>query len=104
MCVLSSPSFPIQGLISIQLFAGRPSLKKLALWADDAEFADPLTSATGRKQFSAQWYGLQSAFSSIERLHYQVTGNGNPITMDLSTKYKVKGLGKFKLFSPQIIQ
>jgi len=38
-------------------------------------------------------YGLQSAFSEIERLSHEVTGNGNPITMNLSTRYKVKGVG-----------
>jgi hypothetical protein len=78
----------------LDLFAGRPSLKKLQLWADDAKFQDPLTHAEGRKQYEAQWYGLQTAFSEIERLHHSVTSAGNPITMDLKTRYKVKGIGK----------
>nr|OQO09809.1 hypothetical protein B0A51_17985 [Rachicladosporium sp. CCFEE 5018] len=47
----------------LDLFAGRPSLAKLQLWTDDAEFHDPITIAQGRKQFEAQWYGLQTAFS-----------------------------------------
>lgn len=80
-------------LTQTQLFAGRPSLDKLALWTDDATFADPLTDANGRTQFAAQWYGLATVFSEIERQHYTVTGSGNPITMDLTTRYKLKGLG-----------
>lgn len=76
----------------LDLFAGRPSLPKLALWRDDATFADPLTIATGRDRFAAQWYGLQSAFSEIERLSHQVTDAGNPILMDLRTRYVVKGI------------
>lgn len=66
-------------LTFFQLFAGRPSLKKLQLWADDGTFEDPITKAVGRKQFEPQWYGLQSAFSEIERLHHEVTSAGNPI-------------------------
>jgi hypothetical protein len=76
-----------------QLFAGKPTLKKLQLWTDDATFADPLTKAEGRKQYEAQWYGLKAAFSEIEQLHQSVTSSGNPITMDLKTRYKVKGIG-----------
>ncbi|EMC98487.1 hypothetical protein BAUCODRAFT_66485 [Baudoinia panamericana UAMH 10762] len=78
----------------LDLFAGRPSLAKLALWKDDAVFTDPLTIAEGRKQYSAQWYGLQTAFSEIERLGHEVKSNGNPITMDLDTRYVIKGIGK----------
>lgn len=52
----------------LDLFAGRPSLKKLSLWTDDAVFNDPLTQAEGRKQFAAQWYGLEAAFSEIVSL------------------------------------
>ena len=28
-----------------------------------------------------------------ERLHHQVTSAGNPISMDLKTRYKIKGIG-----------
>ncbi|KAI9761765.1 MAG: hypothetical protein M4579_000859 [Chaenotheca gracillima] len=80
--------------VVLDLFAGRPSLKKLGLWNDDAVFEDPITVARGRKQYEPQWYGLETAFSEIERLGYQVTSSGNPISMDLKTRYKVKGLGK----------
>lgn len=78
----------------LDLFAGRPSLEKLAFWRDDATFHDPLTIAKGRDQYSAQWYGLQQAFSEINRLNHQVKDAGNPILMDLRTKYVIKGLGK----------
>ncbi|TVY31980.1 hypothetical protein LSUB1_G008158 [Lachnellula subtilissima] len=78
----------------LDLFAGRPSLKKLQLWTDDASFNDPITKAEGRKQYEAQWYGLQTAFSEIEQLHHSVTSAGNPISMNLKTRYQIKGLGK----------
>jgi len=78
----------------LDLFAGRPSLSKLSLWRDDATFTDPLTIAEGRDKFAAQWYGLQQAFSEIERLNHQVKDAGNPILMDLRTKYVIKGIGK----------
>lgn len=38
-------------------------------------------------------YGLQTAFSEIERLSHEVTSSGNPITMNLKTRYVVKGIG-----------
>lgn len=41
-----------------------------------------------------QRYGLQVAFSEIERLSHEVTSSGNPIEMDLRTRYVVKGLNK----------
>jgi len=88
---LSSQQKVIVGSV-LDLFAGRPSLKKLQLWKDDGVFADPITKAEGRKQYEAQWYGLQTAFSQIERLSYSVTSAGNPITMNLSTRYVVKGI------------
>jgi len=83
----------------LDLFKGKPTLKKLQLWADDASFNDNITKAEGRKQYEAQWYGLQTAFSEIEQIHHSVTSTGNPITMDLKTRYKIKGIG-----SEQIIE
>lgn len=78
----------------LDLFAGKPSLPKLALWRDDATFTDPITVAQGRDRYAAQWYGLQQAFSEIERLHHEVTDAGNPILMDLKTRYVIKGINK----------
>ncbi|KAL6158769.1 hypothetical protein ACJBU6_02869 [Exserohilum turcicum] len=86
----------------LDLFAGRPSLKKLALWRDDATFTDPLTIATGRSKYAAQWYGLKAAFSEIERQHYEVKDAGNPILMDLKTRYVVKGLGKEQVIQSEV--
>ncbi|KAI9838338.1 MAG: hypothetical protein M1819_005606 [Sarea resinae] len=86
----------------LDLFAGRPSLKKLSLWDDNATFEDPITNAQGRKQYEPQWYGLQTAFSEIERLHHEVTNAGNPIAMDLKTRYKVKGLGTEKVIDSKV--
>jgi hypothetical protein len=78
----------------LDLFAGKPSLSKLQLWSDDAVFEDPLTVAKGRKQYEAQWYGLVAAFSEIEPIQHSVKSAGNPIAIDMKTRYKVKGIGK----------
>ena len=86
----------------LDLFAGRPSLRKLSLWQDNATFSDPLTIAEGRKQYAPQWYGLAAAFSNIERLGGQVTSGGNPIEMDLKTRYTVKGLGSQQTIDSKI--
>lgn len=86
----------------LDLFAGRPSLKKLALWDDNGVFEDNITIATGRKQFEPQWYGLQAAFSEIERLHHEVVSAGNPIGMDLKTRYVTKGISKEQTISSRI--
>lgn len=109
-----------------KLFAGKPSLKKLRLWHDEATFEDPLTKAVGRKQFEPQWvcvefsflksetsvwnlersnykqYGLQAAFSEIERLHHEVIDGGNPIVLDLKTRYVVKGIGKEQTIASKV--
>ncbi|KAA6414394.1 MAG: hypothetical protein FRX48_01143 [Lasallia pustulata] len=87
----------------LDLFAGRPSLKKLRLWADDGVFEDPITKAEGRKQYEPQWYGLQTAFSEIERLSHEVTDAGNPIAMDLKTRYVLKGIGKEQTIASKIL-
>ena len=83
-----SPPQQLLACSVLDLFAGHPSKRKLTLWADDASFHDPLTNATGRKQFEAQWYGLKAAFSEIERLGLEVRGAGNPIELGLKTRYK----------------
>jgi hypothetical protein len=77
-----------------QLFAGRPSKQKLSLWEDNATFEDPLAIAEGRTRYEPQWYGLAKAFSEIERLHHEVTSSGNPIEMDLKTRYVIAGIQK----------
>lgn len=47
-------------------------------------------------------YGLQSLFSEIERLHHQVTSSGNPIELDLKSRYVVKGLGKEQIINSKV--
>lgn len=86
----------------LDLFAGRPSLAKLQLWKDDAEFVDPLCIAKGREQFQAQWYGLQSAFEEIERKSHQIIDGGNPIRLDMVSRYVVKGIGKEQIIDSRV--
>ncbi|KAG4410601.1 hypothetical protein IFR04_016266, partial [Cadophora malorum] len=86
----------------LDLFKGLPTHKKMSLWTDTATFADPLTKAQGRKQYEAQWWGLKAAFSEIEQQHQLITSAGNPITMDLKTRYKVKGIGAEKVIESVI--
>ena len=42
-------------------------------------------------------------FSTIERLHHSVTSAGNPIEMDLKTRYVVKGVGTEKVIDSKIV-
>jgi hypothetical protein len=106
-----------------QLFKGLPSLQKLQLWTvrllpsskssynqakipccpqDEATFSDPITKAEGRKQYSAQWYGLRAAFSEIEQLSQTVTSDKNPMVIDLKTRYKLAGIGSEKIMESQV--
>ena len=62
----------------------------------------PPHSQSSAEQTTILQYGLQTAFSEIERLSHQVTSSGNPITMDLKTRYVVKGLGKEQTISSVI--
>ena len=48
-------------------------------------------------------YGLQAVFSEVERLHHSVTSAGNPIEMDLKTRYVLKGIGKEQLIESKIL-
>lgn len=50
-----------------------------------------------------QQYGLQTAFSEIERLHFEVTDGGNPIGLDLRTRYVVKGIGKEQTIDSKVL-
>jgi hypothetical protein len=95
---LSAPQSAILCSI-LDLFSGHPTKRILTLWKEDASFHDPLTNATGRTQFEAQWYGLKAAFSDIQRLSCTTVSAGNPMEMELKTMYKVKGIG-----SEQVVQ
>ncbi|KAI9865753.1 MAG: hypothetical protein M1824_000013 [Vezdaea acicularis] len=76
------------------LFAGYPSHAKLSLWKDDASFEDPITIAKGRDKYNAQWWGLAEVFSKIDPSNRVVTSSGNPITIDMTTTYTLKGVNK----------
>ena len=80
----------------LDLFKGKPSLKKLSLWDPNATFRDPITNAVGFDKYAAQWYGLKAAFSDIKQDSHLVEDNGNPIKLDLNTTYTVKGAGTVK--------
>ncbi|KEF54174.1 uncharacterized protein A1O9_09969 [Exophiala aquamarina CBS 119918] len=102
----SSPLDKQQSLLTnsiLDLFAGYPTKRKLALWADDASFHDPLTIAEGRKQYEAQFYGLKASMSEIHQQHFDIVKGGNPIELSLKTLYKVKGVGKEQLVDSRIL-
>ncbi|RKF63586.1 hypothetical protein OnM2_024096 [Erysiphe neolycopersici] len=99
--VLSSRQKQLIGCV-LDLFKGRPTLKKLQLWHENATFNDPLTMSTGRKQYQAQWYGLKAAFSEIEQLQAIVLKSGNPMHLSVKTRYKVKGIGIEKIITSDV--
>ena len=88
----------------LDLFAGFPSKRKLTLWQDDAAFHDPLTNATGRTQYEAQWYGLKAAFSEIERLGVELKSAGNPIELNLKTRSKYPSSHPLHYTTPPLTQ
>ncbi len=97
---------PTQALLAcsvLDLFAGHPTKRKLSLWTDAAAFVDPLTAATGRKQFEAQWYGLKATMSAIDVQHAEVTSAGNPLEVQTKVKYTVKGIGKDQVIESTVL-
>lgn len=86
-CNSLTPIFP-------QLFEGHPTLPKFSLWAQNATFADNITIATGYAKYTAQFYGLPALFKPIQLQHHRVTSAGNPIELEMSNKYVVKGIKK----------
>lgn len=59
-------------------------------------------SANSNRSRSNYRYGLQTAFSEIERLSHEVTSSGNPIEMDLKTRYVVKGIDKEQIMDSKV--
>lgn len=52
------------------------------------------------KRILTLWkFGLKAAFSEIEQLGHEVTSSSNPILMNLSQRYVVKGIGMEKKIS-----
>ncbi|KAK3694169.1 hypothetical protein B0T22DRAFT_373173 [Podospora appendiculata] len=76
----------------LDLFAGNPTLKHLALWTPEATFADPITISQGYAKYAAQWYGLPAVFNPITIVSHTVVSAGNPIELDLRNRYTVKGI------------
>ncbi|ETS81684.1 hypothetical protein PFICI_06686 [Pestalotiopsis fici W106-1] len=86
----------------LDLFEGNPTLKHLSLWSKTATFADNITIATGYDKFAAQWYGLPAVFKPIQIQRHQVVSAGNPIELDLSNKYTVKGIKKEQVMDSRV--
>ncbi|KAI0476583.1 hypothetical protein GGR56DRAFT_694167 [Xylariaceae sp. FL0804] len=86
----------------LDLFEGNPTLKHLSLWSRDATFTDPLTVAQGYDKYAAQWYGLPAVFNPIQILSHRVTSGGNPIELDLTNRYVVKGVKKEQVIDSKI--
>lgn len=78
----------------LQLFEGHPTLPKFSLWSQNATFTDNITVATGYPKYTAQFYGLPALFKPIQLQHHRVTSAGNPIELEMSNKYVVKGIKK----------
>ena len=65
-------------------------------------FADPITSAAGYDKFAAQWYGLAALFQPIRIQSHEVISGGNPLELDLTNKYVLKGLQKEQVMSSHV--
>ncbi|KAL1863024.1 hypothetical protein Daus18300_008180 [Diaporthe australafricana] len=81
----------------LDLFEGNPTLKHFSLWNKDATFTDNITVAAGYAKYTAQFYGLPALFKPIQLQSHNVKSAGNPIEMDMSNKYVVKGINQEKV-------
>lgn len=82
-----------------QLFEGHPTLPKFSLWSQNATFTDNITVAQGYAKYTAQFYGLPALFKPIQLQHHRVTNAGNPIELEMSNKYVVKGIKKEQIMN-----
>ncbi|TLD18560.1 hypothetical protein PspLS_10216 [Pyricularia sp. CBS 133598] len=78
----------------LDLFEGNPTLKHFSLWNPEAIFEDPITKAAGESKYKAQWYGLPAVFHPIKLQSHKVIDSGNPMRLEVSNKYVVRGIGK----------
>ncbi|KAJ0123885.1 hypothetical protein J7T55_012356 [Diaporthe amygdali] len=83
----------------LDLFEGNPTLKHFSLWNKDATFTDNITVAAGYAKYTAQFYGLPALFKPIQLQSHNVKSAGNPIEMDMSNKYVVKGINQEKVMN-----
>lgn len=56
----------------------------------------------GYDKFAAQWYGLPAIFSPIKIQSHKVVSSGNPIEIELSNKYTVKGIKKEQVMDSKV--
>ncbi|KAJ4420393.1 hypothetical protein N0V82_004382 [Gnomoniopsis sp. IMI 355080] len=83
----------------LDLFEGHPTLAKFSLWSQNATFTDNITVAQGYPKYTAQFYGLPALFKPIQLQHHRVTNAGNPIELEMSNKYVVKGIKKEQIMN-----
>ncbi|KAH7010997.1 hypothetical protein EDB80DRAFT_749559 [Ilyonectria destructans] len=76
------------------LYEGNPTLKHLSLWSPRATFSDPMGIMVGYGEYAAGWYGIPALCHDIQIQSHAVTSAGNPIKLNLSNKYIVKGINK----------
>ena len=87
----------------LQLFEGRPTLKHLSLWSKTGTFTDPINLAKGYDKYAAQWYGLPALFDPIKIQSHKVLSAGNPIELELSNKYTLKGIKKETVIDSKVL-
>ncbi|KAH7165244.1 hypothetical protein EDB81DRAFT_754020 [Dactylonectria macrodidyma] len=76
------------------LYEGNPTLKHLSLWSPRATFSDPMGIMVGYSEYAAGWYGIPALCRDTQIQSHAVISAGNPIKLDLSNKYVVKGINK----------
>ncbi|KAI5481333.1 hypothetical protein MNV49_004955 [Pseudohyphozyma bogoriensis] len=86
---------------SMALFQSKPSLDIFKRgWREDAVFEDPISLATGFKQYSAsvsQWFGMPKAFPKSETLAWKVTkSEPGLLEYEQRQKYTFAGIGTTK--------
>ena len=59
--------------------------------------------AQGYDRFAAQWYGLAALFRPIQLQNYKVVSDGNPVELELSNKYVVKGIKHEQVIDSKVV-
>jgi len=76
------------------IFQGKVTPTILSNWAEDAVFEDPFAHAVGRRQWSAQFYGLGQLFYTETPSHRVTLAEDNKLEMELTVNYAMKALPK----------
>ncbi|KAG6355382.1 hypothetical protein INS49_003344 [Diaporthe citri] len=95
----TAPGVNLSEQQKVLLFEGNPTLKHFSLWNKDATFTDNITVAVGYPKYTAQFYGLPALFKPIQLQSHSVKSAGNPIELDMSNKYVVKGINQEKVMN-----